>query len=332
MNKTDNTEKLIFLSPAFEHKIWGCTKLRDDYGYEEPGDDIGECWGISAYPRNESSVKDGEYAGMPLSRLWSEHPEIFGREVSPEGGTEDDIFPLLVKIITAGDELSIQVHPDDEYASTHENGSLGKSECWYVLDAEPGSRMVVGHNALTRDELADMIDAGRWDELIRFVDVVPGDYLQIPPGTVHAIGRGVTLLETQQNSDITYRLYDYDRVFDGCRRTLHTKDSVEVISVPAPAVSEMIKHDSYADDVVCLVGCEHYEVYRIRCHDRLSLSFDRSFMLMSVTEGSGEIAVKNVPGSARSIKKGDHFIVPSGCLDLELKGDTVIIASCLPRI
>lgn len=305
------------MKPAFAHKIWGNAKLRDDYGYDEPGNDIGECWGISAHPHNETSVADGIYAGMSLSGLWRDHRELFG-------DVQGDEFPLLTKIITAGDDLSVQVHPDDAYASIHENGSLGKSECWYVLEAEPGSRLAVGHNATSREELADMINSDRWDELIRYTDVAPGDFIQIPPGTVHAIGGGVTLLETQQSSDITYRIYDYARLCDGKLRPLQTEQSIEVISIPALDISESIQHDTEADELVCLESCEHYEIYRIRCHDALTVDFDRPFVLMSVVEGLGSTG-------DRTLKKGDHFIVPSGYGKIPLTGDIKIIASCLPK-
>ena len=327
MNKNVSYEKLIFLKPAFVHKIWGSAKLREDYGYDEPGDDIGECWGISAHPHNETTVAGGEYAGMKLSELWREHRELFGN-------AEGEEFPLLTKIITAKDDLSVQVHPDDAYAAEHENGARGKTECWYVLDAEPGSRLAVGHNARSREELIDMIEAGRWEDLIRYTDVVAGDFIQIPPGTVHAIGGGVTLLETQQNSDITYRLYDYERKQDGCLRPLQLKQSEEVIAVPAADVADEIIHDDSDDDVVCLISCDHYEVYRITCRDELTVEFDRPFVLMSVVEGEGTVKSDRDNGAGESestrVKKGDHFIVPAGFGKLAMSGSIKIIASCLP--
>lgn len=327
MNKNERYGKLIFFKPAFEHKIWGGTKLRDNYGYDEAGDDIGECWGISAHPRNDTAVADGEYAGMRLSELWRDHRELFGN-------VSGDEFPLLTKIISAEDDLSVQVHPDDAYAYEHENGENGKTECWYVLEAEPGSRLAVGHNASSRRELIDMIDAGKWDELIRYTETVPGDFVHIPPGTVHAIGGGVTLLETQQNSDITYRLYDYDRKPDGRLRPLQLEQSKEVITVPAPNVTDEIIHDDSTDDVVCLISCGYYEVYRITCRDDLEVEFDRPFVLMSVVDGAGTVGTgaDNDSGSSecRRVKKGDHFIVPAGYGKLAMSGSFKIIASCLP--
>ena len=321
MNRSEKKEKsisreLIFLQPYFQHTVWGGTKLRELYGYDEPGDDIGECWGISAHPHGDCEVVSGPFMGCHLSKLWSDHRELFG-------DIPGDAFPLLTKIISAQSDLSIQVHPDDDYASDHETGTLGKTECWYILDVEPGSQLVAGHNAKTREELCDMIDGGRWDELIRRIDIAPGDFIQIEPGTVHAICGGVTLLETQENSDITYRIYDYDRIVDGKPRELHLQQAKDVITVPSRDVASMVIHDDPSEDVIRLISCKEYEVYRINCHDNLGVEFDRVFMLMSVVEGSGEI-------DGCSVKKGDHFIVPSGYGLLSLTGEIKIIASCLP--
>ncbi|MCR5595617.1 MAG: beta-glucosidase [Lachnospiraceae bacterium] len=307
---------LIFIKPSFSHTIWGGSTLRDEFGYDEPGDDIGECWGISAHPQGDDEVLNGFYEGIRLSELWDKKKEIFGN-------AEGDRFPLLTKIISAKEDLSIQVHPNDEYAGIHENGSLGKMECWYILDAEPGSKLVVGHNAKTKEELADMIDNGRWNDLIRHVDIKPGDFIQIDPGTVHAICGGVTLLETQQSSDITYRLYDYDRLSNGKPRPLHLSQSKDVIMVPSPEASSMVVHDDSDEDIIRLIRCRYYEVYRIRCNGDLKAEFDRPFMLMSVVEGSGVI-------DSHPVKKGDHFIVPAGYGKIGMLGDMKIIASCLP--
>ena len=308
---------ILFLTPTFSHTVWGGDKLRTEFGYDEPGDDIGECWGISAHPQGDDIVADGEFKGKHLSELWNEHRELFG-------GAEGDRFPLLTKIISAKDDLSIQVHPDDEYAGEHENGSLGKTECWYILSAEEGSKLVVGHNAKSREELAEMIDGGKWNDLIRKVDIHPGDFVQINPGTVHAICGGVTLLETQQNSDITYRLYDYDRMPGGKPRQLHLSQSKDVITVPSGDPKDMVIHDSSNDDVVQLISCKYYEVYRLIVKGSLTHEFNRKFVLMSVVEGEGSI-------NGHKINKGDHFILPSGNTNTQLSGDLKIIASSIPQ-
>ena len=150
---------IIFLNPVCTHNIWGGTRLNREFGYPIEGDDIGECWGISAHPSGDGTVASGAYKGMKLSELWEKHPGLFG-------DTGMDRFPLLVKIIDAKDDLSIQVHPDDAYAKVHENGSLGKTECWFILDCKENATLVVGHNAKTREELEQMIQEGKWKEFI----------------------------------------------------------------------------------------------------------------------------------------------------------------------
>ena len=195
--------ELLFMEPVFKEAIWGGTKLRDVFGYEIPSDTTGECWAVSAHKNGDCRIAGGMYDGRLLSSLWEEKPELFGNYPG-------DQFPLLVKIIDAKADLSIQVHPDDAYAKVHENGSLGKTECWFILDCKENATLVVGHNAKTKEELEQMIHEGRWKEFIREIPIKPGDFIQIDPGTVHAIKGGTLLLETQQSSDITYRVYDYD--------------------------------------------------------------------------------------------------------------------------
>ena len=178
MNKQETP--ILFLNPVFTHNIWGGTRLRTDFGYEVEGDDIGECWGVAAHQNGDDTIREGIYAGKKLSQLWKEEPGLFGN-------VDIDRFPLLIKIIDAKDDLSIQVHPNDEYAKVNENGSFGKTECWYIIDCPENASLVIGHNAKTKEELSDMIHQGRWKEFIREIPVKKGDFIQIDPGTVHAI-------------------------------------------------------------------------------------------------------------------------------------------------
>ena len=162
--------------------------------------------------------------------LWiaSTHPNGMQENLKSFVGGD---YPLLVKIIQANDRLSVQVHPDDEKAQLYEN-CRGKTECWYVLDCKEDGELIIGHNAKNKEELYSMIDDKRWDELLRKMPIKKGDFIQINPGTIHAISSGTLILETQQNSDITYRLYDYDRISDGKKRPLHIDKSKDVIKVP----------------------------------------------------------------------------------------------------
>lgn len=306
---------ILFLNPVFMQRIWGGDQLAEKFGYEIPGDKTGECWAVSAHPSGDCVVREGIYKGRTLSQLWKEEPELFGN-------SDLDRFPLLVKIIDAKDDLSIQVHPDDHYAREHENGSLGKTECWYILDCPEGASLVIGHNAESKEELTEMIKQGRWSELIREIPVKKGDFIQIDPGTVHAIKGGLMILETQQNSDITYRVYDYDRLTDGKPRQLHVKQSIDVITVPAPSAKDSVKSalDLPKNTWNELISCDYYKVWKMEVTKPVSFEQVYPFMIMSVIEGEGLI-------NGQMIKKGDHFILPDGFGEATLRGNMQIVAS-----
>ena len=309
------TRPILFLNPVFKEMIWGGNQLAEKFGYEIPSDRTGECWAVSAHPNGDCTVREGEYAGRKLSELFKEEPELFGN-------LPLDRFPLLIKIIDAKADLSIQVHPDDAYAKVHENGSLGKTECWYILDCPEDATLVVGHNAGSREELKEMIDQKRWSELIREVPVKKGDFIQINPGTVHAIKGGLMILETQQNSDITYRVYDYDRLSNGKPRELHVQQSIDVITVPAPSAEDSVSHaaDLPANTMNELIACDYYKVYKLTVTEPVSFEQEHPFLIMSVIEGEGLV-------NGQMIRKGDHFILPSGFGKVDLQGDMTLIAS-----
>ena len=195
----------LFLQSVMQEKIWGGTKLRDVFGYEIPSDHVGEYWAISAHPNGVSTVKNGRFAGQKLDVLYAEHRELFGNRPEP-------VFPLLTKILDANDWLSVQVHPDDAYGLEHE-GELGKTECWYVIAADEGAEIIYGHNAKSKEELRQQIESKDWDHLLTKIPVKAGDFFYVPSGTMHAIGSGILILETQQSSDTTYRVYDFFAVY-----------------------------------------------------------------------------------------------------------------------
>lgn len=307
-------KEILFLEPVFKEVIWGGNKLSTSYGYKIPSDTTGECWAVSAHKNGDCKLINGEFKGESLSWLWDNHREIFGN-------AKGDVFPLLIKIIDAKKDLSIQVHPDDEYAKKNENGALGKTECWYILDCEEGATIVVGHNAKSKEELKQMIEEKRWNELIKVRPIKKGDFFQITPGTVHAIKGGTVILETQQNSDITYRLYDYDRLSNGKPRELHLEKSIDVIKCPYVEESQdfkIIKEDNY--DEKELVKCEFYEVKKLDIHGAKSFVQSKPFEIVSVIEGNGFI-------NEIEIKKGDHFIIPFEYGEYKLKGDMELIIS-----
>jgi mannose-6-phosphate isomerase class I len=306
--------ELIFLKPVFKQVLWGGNRLKTEFCYDIPGNDTGECWAISAHEHGDCTVAGGQYAGHTLSWLWENHRELFG-------GYPGDRFPLLIKIIDAQKDLSIQVHPDDSYAREHENGALGKTECWYVLGCREDASIVIGHNAKTREELKTMIDNKKWKELIREVPIHKGDFFQIDPGCVHAIKGGTLILETQQSSDITYRVYDYDRLLDGKPRQLHVEQSKSVITVPYEVGTVKPIPQAIEGGVKThLVDCKYYSVDKYEAHGELDLRFRNSFTNVSIIEGCGSI-------NGISLPKGTHFIIPGNYGNCCFKGSFTMICS-----
>ncbi|APX71074.1 mannose-6-phosphate isomerase, class I [Companilactobacillus allii] len=313
----------LFLKPVFHNKIWGGRKLETKFGYKIPDGDIGECWAISGHPHGRSLVENGEFSGEFVDDLWNNHSELFG---NPKG----KVFPLLTKILDAEASLSVQVHPDNDYAWEHEH-ELGKTECWYIIDAEPGSYLIYGHNAKNKEELDTMIESGDWDHLLRKVPVKTGDFYFVPSGTVHALNKGIMALETQQSSDTTYRLYDYDRVekSTGKKRELHIKQSEDTITVPhvdpkLDIVTKTEGKNTFTTFVQPPVS-PYFAVYRWEIKEPVTLRHNiGKYTLISVISGEGKITVD---GKDYDLNKGVHLIVPATVDSWTLDGDLNIIAS-----
>ena len=308
----------LFMKPVFQEKIWGGTRLNTVFGFDIPNDHIGEDWAISGHPHGVSIIENGPFKGKTLAELWESNRELFGDATG-------DVFPLLVKILDAEDDLSVQVHPDDAYGLKHE-GELGKTECWYIIDAKPGSEIIYGHSAQTREELAEMIEEGRWDDLLVRVPVKKGDFFYVPSGTIHAIGSGILILETQQSSDTTYRVYDYDRKDDsGQTRELHIQQSVDVTTVPANkpevAITQVKQGDS---SIVTYLKTDFFHVYEWAVKGQLNLEKQAPYTLATVIEGSGKLVIA---GETFELNLGTSFILPSQIDAWEVQGDLRIIAS-----
>ena len=290
------------------------TRLRDVFGYEIPSETTGECWAVSAHKNGECKIAGGIYDGRKLSSLWKEEPELFGNYPG-------DQFPLLVKIIDARDDLSIQVHPDDSYANIHENGSLGKTECWYILDCEPGTEIAVGHYAKDREEMESMIRDHRWKEFIRTVPIKKGDFFQINPGCIHAIKGGTLVFETQQSSDITYRVYDYDRLSNGKPRQLHVEESIANIKAPFEEEQTHPETEKVPGAVhTHLVTSQFYSVDKYDIDGVFTKEFGTYFTNVSVISGKG--SVNGIP-----LEAGQHFIIPAKSGECRLEGKMSVICS-----
>lgn len=308
----------MFLKPVFQEKIWGGSRLRSVFGFDIPNDKIGEDWAISAHLHGVSVVENGEYQGQKLDELWQNHKELFGNPTEP-------VFPLLIKILDAEDELSVQVHPDDAYGMKHE-GELGKTECWYIIDAEPGAEIIYGHHAKTREELAEMIQEGRWDDLLKKVPVKKGDFFYVPSGTIHAIGKGIMILETQQSSDTTYRVYDYDRKdANGNTRELHIQQSIDVTTVPAITPQIQMKEVRKGNSsIVTYLETEFFNVYEWDIKGITSFKKQAPYTLATVIDGAGELVVNE---KIYPLTKGASFILPNDVTEWTVQGELSIIAS-----
>lgn len=290
-------KEFLKLEPVFKQMVWGGNRMREYLGYDIPTDNVGEAWTVSAHPQGDCQIKDGKFAGRTLSWLWEHERALFGNAPGKE-------FPLLVKYIDAKDDLSIQVHPDDAYANAHENGARGKTECWYILDCEKDADIIVGHRAKTKAEMETLIRENRWDDLLQVRPIHAGDFFQIEPGTVHAIRKGTMLIEIQQNSAVTYRLYDYGRCPGGKPRELHLKQAMDVVQCPYTdaATEQKISHED-GFDRVSLVQCEFYTVDKYDIHGSMELKQDQPFLIISVIDGSGTI-------DGTPVNKGENLILP----------------------
>lgn len=309
----------LFLNPLFMNRIWGGTALRDKFEYNIPSDKTGECWAISSHKNGDCTIANGKYKGITLSQLWKEHKELFGN-------TSGDKFPLLTKILDANDNLSVQVHPNDEYAKVNENGELGKTECWYIIDCDDDAEMIFGQNSKSREELKEMIKNNKWNELLRKVKVKKGDFFYVPSGTIHALCKGTLVLETQQNSDTTYRVYDYDRVDEhGNKRELHVEKSIAVTTVPHIEVNSVYKTIE-KENFTCttFVDNEFFSVHKLDVHGKLNATHNKPFSLYSVLEGDGLLTVNN---TTYPIRKGAHFIIPFDVKEFSIDGKIELICS-----
>ncbi|MRX72814.1 mannose-6-phosphate isomerase, class I [Bacillus lacus] len=309
----------IFLTPVFQNRIWGGTALKDAFSYNIPSETTGVCWAVSAHPNGQSIVASGKFQGKTLGQLWEKHRELFGE-------LEENAFPLLTKILDVNKNLSVQVNPDDEYANQHENGELGKTGGWYIIDCKKGAEIIFGHNASTKDELANMIAEGKWNELLRRVKIQPGDFFYVPSGTIHALCEGTLVLETQQSTDTTYKVYDYDRRADRSnQRELHLKKAIEVTKIPHKADKVEPSRIEIPNLIITtFVETEYFSVYKWEVKGEAGLIQEQPFLILSVIRGEGTLQHED---STYTITKGSHFILPADTGEFVLSGEVDLIVS-----
>lgn len=311
------------LKPAVKDYIWGGTRLREEYGVDVPLDRLAEAWVLSCHPQGENVVANGRYQGMTLAEAIRDMgPECLGSRAQ-----RFDYFPILIKLIDAKENLSVQVHPDDAYARRVEH-EFGKTEAWYILDAQEGAELIYGfQKKISQEEFRRRIADQTLLEVVNRVPVKKGDLFFIEAGTLHAIGKGILLAEIQQNSNTTYRVYDYGRVgADGKPRELHVDKAVEVTHCAPPAHSgrpqgEPQHFDGYTKTL--LVSCELFTSHRLEISTQAMLAVDEaSFVSLLALEGEGTLTAC---GQMLPFQKGESVFLPAGSGEYRLSGAMTVL-------
>ena len=306
-------------SPILKDKIWGGTKLKTLFNKPAETLKLGESWELSGYEGDESEVTNGYLAGNNLRELIEIYMgELIGDTVFDEYGLS---FPLLFKLIDANENLSIQVHPGDEVAAERHN-SYGKTEMWYVVDADKGSELIIGFNEdCSRETYLDAMAHDKVEDLLQKVPVSKGDVFFIPAGRVHAIGKGVVVAEIQQSSDITYRIYDYKRKDDnGNERELHTEQALDVIDFTASKQPKTI-YSPVLNETTPLVKCDYFTTNMVHFNKRLERNYATldSFVAYMCLEGNFTI---DFEGDKTTVSKGDTVLIPASIDELILMPDS----------
>lgn len=318
----------IKFSPDFKERVWGGRNLAR-YGFDLPEGRIGEAWAIADHPNGASRVADGPLAGLTLADLRGRFgPELFGTAYRSR---PDGRFPLLIKWLDCEDDLSVQVHPDDRYERLTP-GEWGKTEMWYVLDAKPCARIVYGLKpGVGRAELERLVAENRVEEALLSTTVKPGDTFYIPAGTVHALCAGVLVAEIQQNSDTTYRLYDYGRLgLDGKPRELHVEDSLNVIRYGESGVYRPAAEASPArpNEWLNLATSPYFVTDKaVVDGEWTSATSPHSFAILMIGEGEG---VLRWDGGERRVRPGECYLLPASLGEYALAGRLTVLRSGLP--
>ena len=319
----------IRMNPVCKDNLWGGNRLRERYGKRSQADRIAESWDLSAHAAGQSTAADGPFAGKTLTQI----AQACGERLLGSNCARFDRFPILIKLIDAAQPLSIQVHPDDSYAMRVE-GEPGKTEMWYIVEAEEGAFLYFGFRRdLSREEYARGIADGSVTELLNRVPVRAGDVLMVRAGTVHAIGAGVLLAEIQQNSNTTYRVYDFGRLDkDGNPRELHVEKALDVSDLTGrPALPDRtapLAQEAGADRDL-LGDCDYFHTERCTLHGAAEFGTDgTSFHALNCVHGS----VRLTAGDYQTVlAQGDCVLVPADCGRYTLEGTGTVLVTCVPQ-
>ena len=317
------------LRPVPKEIIWGGQRLCELYGKKAPFEHLAESWELTVRKDGMSVIDSGELSGMTLEEYIASYPGVVGNAL------DTDDFPLLIKFIDAHDDLSVQVHPDDAYANEHE-GEAGKTEMWYIAEAARGAELVYGvKEGTTYEYFCRLCDGGDLRPVLNRIKIHQGDVCFIPSGQVHAICRGALIAEIQQNSNITYRLYDYGRLQpDGSPRQLHIKEALNTVKFYTSDEIRALQFDGRPGrrtawdgaDVLC--DCKYFRVSRtmLSCGERISLNIDRtSFvsLLFTSANGASVLCGKQVA----TVSAGDSIFIPAGAGETVIYGKANVLIS-----
>lgn len=320
------------LKAAFQDYIWGGTRLRDEFGKESDLERLAESWELSCHPAGPAVIMNSVNKGLTLK----EYLEQDWAARVGEGAARFSTFPVLIKLIDACQDLSVQVHPDDRYAREHEGGENGKTECWYIVDCEEGAALAYGFNReLTKEEFRASIQNGTLLDVVQLMPVNKGDVFFIEPGTLHAIGAGILIAEIQQNSNITYRVYDYDRVgADGKPRELHIDKAVDVTKTwPAPPRRRrpLMQFEGYSADVIA--DCQFFTTTELHITEEAAFPAPNGISYTHLLCTEGDAALIYDDGVIMPISKGESVFLPAnfGAYTIRSKNCTILSTQTLPR-
>lgn len=315
----------LFFEPVYKNIIWGGRDFERLFKRTLPEGNIGESWEICCHKNGMSIVSNGSLKGLSLKEIIERYKE----EILGEKCADTSTFPLLIKFIDAKDKLSIQVHPDDDYALLNE-GDMGKSEMWYIIDAKEDAKLIYGVKKETsKEDFKKAISAGNLEEYVNYVNVKKGDSFFIPSGTIHAILDGIVVAEIQQNSDTTYRVYDYNRVDSkGMKRQLHVEKALDVINFDFEG--KIIKKDEVifdGYDVQNIADCKYFTADKINVKECYKDNCSgQTFHAYTVVEGEGELIHNNI---SYKINSGSSFLIPSSIGEYEIRGNITLLKSYL---
>lgn len=298
--------QILLLTAPLKERIWGGEYFKK-LGRTDC-ETIGELWSASAHPQGESIILNGELKGLKLSEVYTLKPELFNNPNLKE-------FPILVKLIYAKEALSVQVHPNDEYALKNEN-QYGKTEGWLILNSEQNANLVLGHKAKNKDELIKYIEDNNYNELLNSVNVEPGQFIPIYAGTIHAIGAGLTILEIQQSSDVTYRFYDYNRKdSNGNERELHVEKAIAVTTYNKQNIDNT---NHFTLPTHKIWDNEYFTVSSLNIKNNETLTNPTNYSIITVASGNFEI-------EDHKISIGDSFILTKLANNIKIKGNGILI-------